>query len=83
MGKPTWAKAAMREFGARFAALRIESGETQEGLGRVLGVHRTYVGRLERGEANVCLANILRCAHGLGVAPEDLVRGLERQVAAE
>jgi transcriptional regulator with XRE-family HTH domain len=65
-----------REFGRRVRALRELLGVSQEELGERAELHRTYVGRLERGELNPSLHNILRVAHGLGVDPMVLVRGL-------
>jgi transcriptional regulator with XRE-family HTH domain len=49
---------------------------SQERLADQLGVHRTYVGQVERGEVNIALSNLLRFAEALGVDPADLVRGL-------
>lgn len=65
-----------REFGRRVRTLRGQLGISQEALGERAGLHRTYVGRLERGELNPSLHNILRLAAGLGVDVTDLVRAL-------
>ena len=65
-----------REFGRRVRRLRVQLGISQEALGERAGLHRTYVGRLERGELNPSLHNILRLAAGLGVDVTDLVRAL-------
>ncbi len=50
----------------------MERGLTQEALAERAGLHRTYVGAIERGERNVSLRNILRLATALDVAPADL-----------
>ena len=43
-----------REIGARLRELRLQAGITsQEALAHRAGMHRTYVGRLERGESGV------------------------------
>jgi predicted transcriptional regulator len=63
-------------FGARVRARRVELGMSQEELGAAAGLHRTYIGSLERGERNVSLLNIVRVAEALAVDPGDLVRGL-------
>lgn len=65
-----------REFGRRVRALRVRLGVSQEALGERAQLHRTYVGRLERGELNPSLHNVLRLASGLGVDAMDLVRDL-------
>lgn len=64
-------------FGQRVRARRIELGLSQEALARKAGLHRTYVGSLERGERNVALINIVRLGKALGVDPGDLIKGIE------
>jgi len=54
-------------FGQRLRELRKEQGLSQEQLAFRAGLHRTYVGGIERGERNVTLKNIQRLAHALGV----------------
>jgi transcriptional regulator with XRE-family HTH domain len=50
--------------------------KSQEQLARDTGIHWSYIGRVERGENNLALTNLLRIAAALGVDPGDLVRGL-------
>ena len=57
-------------------AARDRRGISQETLGELSGLHRTYVGHVERGEVNPSLHNVLRIAHALEVDPSELVRGL-------
>lgn len=63
-------------FGERVRLFRARVGLTQEQLGRAAGLHRTYIGGVERGERNVSLANILKLAGALRVDAADLVTGL-------
>jgi predicted transcriptional regulator len=49
---------------------------SQEGLADRTGVHRTYIGHVERGEVNPTLWSIIRIAASLGVDPAELVSGL-------
>jgi transcriptional regulator with XRE-family HTH domain len=49
---------------------------SQEGLAEQAGLHRTYVGAVERGERNVSLDNIVAIARALGVSACDLFRGV-------
>jgi transcriptional regulator with XRE-family HTH domain len=59
--------AGLRRFGARVRALRLRSGMSQEALAAKAGIHRTYIGGVERGERNLGLKNVLRIAEALGV----------------
>lgn len=59
-------------FGSRVRALRESNGLSQEALAEKAGLHRTYVGSVERGERNVSLENICALAAALGVRPADL-----------
>ena len=49
-------------FGARVRALRTEKGWSQEDFAFECGLHRTYIGAVERGERNVSLENIKKIA---------------------
>ncbi len=63
----------MREFGRRLRALREDRGWSQEELAARAGLHRTYVGSVERGERNISLVNIGRIAAALGLRPHSLL----------
>ena len=54
-------------FGEAVRRLRTGSDMSQETLAERAGLHRTYVGSVERGERNLSLVNIHRLAAGLGV----------------
>lgn len=64
-------------FGQRLRVRRLELGLSQEALAEAAGLHRNYVGSVERGERNIALVNILRLAGALGVDPGELVAELE------
>ena len=53
--------------------LRLVSGLSQEALALRCGLHRTYVGAVERGERNVTLLTVARIAAALRVDPLDLL----------
>lgn len=54
-------------FAGNVRRLRLARGISQEELAELAGVHRTYVGMLERGEKNVTIYNIERIAIALNV----------------
>jgi transcriptional regulator with XRE-family HTH domain len=70
------ANSIARQFGLRVRELRLKNEISQEELADRCGVHRTYMGRVERGETNITLSNILKVARGLGVTPASLLDGV-------
>lgn len=64
----------LQRFGSRVRAERERLGVSQEELADRAGMHRTYLGGVERGERNVGLLNVLRIAHALGVPPAALLK---------
>lgn len=57
--------AQRKAFGARVRYLRKNQGYSQEGFAFEVGLDRTYIGGIERGERNVSLDNIYRIAGAL------------------
>lgn len=61
-----------KAFGDRIRALRSKQGLSQEEFAHEIGLDRTYIGGVERGERNVSLDNIHRIASALDVSPSEL-----------
>jgi transcriptional regulator with XRE-family HTH domain len=61
-------------FAANLRRERKMRGLSQEALAALAGLHRTYVGSVERGERNISLENIERLARALKIDPADLLR---------
>lgn len=61
------------EVGQRVRGLRERAGLSQEELGFKSGLHRNYIGGIERGERNIAVVNIAKLAKALGVRPRDLL----------
>jgi len=59
--------------GAKLRKLREKKGWSQEQLGFEAGLHRNYIGGIERGERNVGVVNIAKLASSLGVRPRNLL----------
>jgi transcriptional regulator with XRE-family HTH domain len=66
-------KQILIRFGKNIRAERIKLDISQEQLGEMARVHRTYIGMLERAEKNVTLTNIEKIAKALGVRPGHLI----------
>ncbi len=60
-------------FGRALRALRRSLELSQNELAVAAGVHRTYVGGVERGERNPTLATIFRISEALGVNPAEIL----------
>lgn len=62
-----------RLFGENVRRQRRARGWSQEQFAERSGMHRTFVGSIERGEANVTLATVEKAAAALGVSPASLL----------
>lgn len=60
------------QFGLQLRALRSERGLSQEQLGLIAGLDRTYISGIERGVRNVSLINIFRIAAALEIEASEL-----------
>ncbi len=65
-------------LGQAIRELRISTGLSQEAFADRCGLHRTYVGGIERGERNLSFANLLRVASALGLRASELLVRYER-----
>ncbi len=63
-------------FGNRIREARQAKGFSQETLAEKAGLHRTYIGTVERGERNPALVNLVRIADALSVDLSILTEGL-------
>gem|GEM_PF-3185547 len=63
----------LAEVGARLRSLREERGQTQANVAQAVGVHRTYLGRLESGQKNITLGVLYGLADHFGVAAASLL----------
>lgn len=64
-------------LGENLRKAREKCGLSQEELAYQAGVHRTYVGGVERGEYNVTVLTLLKFTKALGMSLRDAFRGLQ------
>jgi transcriptional regulator with XRE-family HTH domain len=64
-------------LGKRVHDLRAAKKWSQEEFAHVSGLHRTYIGQIERGEKNISFGNLTKVAAVLGVSLSELLLGLE------
>lgn len=60
------------KFGQKVRRLRLGQNISQEKLAHLAGLHRTYIGMIERAEKNITLLNIEKLASALKVSITDL-----------
>lgn len=70
------ANTSLQTFGKTIKKLREKQKVSQEELSFRAGIHRTYMGRVERGKQNLSLLNIIKVAEGLKVHPSVLLKDL-------
>ncbi len=66
-------KTILIQFGKRVREERQKKGISQERLGELAKVHRTYIGMIERAEKNITLTNMEKIARALGKRVNELV----------
>ena len=67
---------SLRTFGQAVRAQRERQNISQEELADRSGLHRTYIGGVERGERNIGLLNVLRIAKALKMSASDLLQDI-------
>jgi transcriptional regulator with XRE-family HTH domain len=69
-------------LGKRIRELRLERGYSQESFADACGVHRTFMGTVERGESNLSFSNLVKISAALGITLSQLLSGLEKRADA-
>jgi transcriptional regulator with XRE-family HTH domain len=67
-------------LGKRIRELRSKNGFSQEAFADHCGLHRTYMGGIERGEHNLTIETLMTASKGLAITMSDLLAGIEKQV---
>ena len=66
-------------LGKRVREFRLKAGFSQESFADHCGLHRTYMGGVERGERNLTIESVMMIATGLGISMSELLAGIEAQ----
>jgi len=67
-----------KAFGVVVRVRRTELKLSQEELAHQAGLHRTYIGMIERGEKNITLENISKISNSLKLSLSELFLNLEK-----
>jgi transcriptional regulator with XRE-family HTH domain len=67
----------LRRIGDTIRRLRAERGYSQESFAWATGLHRTYMGGIERGERNVGVVNLARIAEELDMSLSEFFAEVE------
>ena len=67
-------KSDLDALGAAVRRLRLERDYSQERLSLEAGLHRNYVGRVERGELSPTFEPLVAISRALGIEPDELMR---------
>ncbi len=71
--------ASLRALGAQIRALREAKGLSQERLADLAGLHRNFIGLIERGQRNPTFLTLIAISNKLGLPLSTLVEGAEKR----
>ena len=69
----------IQSLGEALRSRRIKAGYSQEGFADEVGLHRTYIGAVERGERNITVKNLVKIADALDISPSLLLKDAEKR----
>lgn len=72
-------ESARQIFARNLRQKRVEKKLSQESLAAICGLHRTYIGSVERGERNISIDNMAKIALALDCSLKDLITDEEEQ----
>jgi len=76
-------KRVLKVLGLRIRDLRRAQSLSQEAFADKCGVHRTFMGTLERGESNLSFSNLLKVASTLGISMAELLEGVDQDAVSD
>ena len=69
-------ESSKKEFGRIVKAIRLGQHLTVRDVSHNCALDNSKISKIENGKMNICLSTIVELAHGLGVHPSDLLKGL-------
>lgn len=63
-----------KKVGKVIRDLRIKNNLSQESFASRVGIHRTYIGMIERGEKNITVSTLSKIAKGLNVHAWQIIK---------
>lgn len=73
VAEPVDAAQVTRALGRRIRVLRAERGWSQETLATLAGIHRTYLGSVERGRVQISIVQLVKIARAFELQPSALI----------
>ena len=64
-------------LGNKIKQIRSSKGISQEAFANSIGLHRTYMGAVERGEKNITIVTASKIAGGLKISLSELLKGID------
>lgn len=68
-----------KRLGLVIRHLRLEAGMSQEEFAHQCGLHRTYIGSIERGEKTITIETADKIAQALGISLSEMFQQLENR----
>lgn len=65
-----------KRLGDRIKLLRFQRGWSQEVLAELSGLHRNYIGHVERGEINTGFRNVYQLAEAFALSLSEFLDGI-------
>jgi transcriptional regulator with XRE-family HTH domain len=70
-------KDILKVLGKNIRTERLKKSLSQEKLAELAGLHRTYIGMIERAEKNITILNIKKVSSALKIKISDLLKGID------